>query len=63
MAEESPERNPVPAEEDREALERQQALGVRLKTLFDTVVDEPLPDDLLQLLEKLGDGGDTDAKR
>lgn len=47
-----------------EAETRQRAIGERLKKLFDPVVDEPVPEEFLKLLEqadetsKEGDGGD-----
>ena len=35
-----------------EARLRQQAIGVRLRQMFDEVVSEPVPDEFLQLLHK-----------
>lgn len=35
-----------------EARLRQQAIGVRLRTLFDEVVSEPVPDEFLAILQK-----------
>ena len=40
-------------ETEPEALERQRVLGSRLKQMFDHVVDESVPDDFLDLLDKL----------
>jgi hypothetical protein len=40
---------------DPEALERQRVLGSRLRALFDDIVEEPVPDDFLELLNRLGD--------
>lgn len=34
---------------------RQQAIGVRLRTLFDEVVSEPVPDEFLAILQKADD--------
>ncbi len=38
---------------DPEAMERQKMLGLRLKTLFDHVVEEQIPDDFMALLNRL----------
>lgn len=35
-----------------EARLRQQAIGVRLRQMFDEVVNEPIPDDFLDILRK-----------
>jgi hypothetical protein len=35
-----------------EARLRQQAIGVRLRHMFDEVVNEPVPDDFLEILRK-----------
>jgi hypothetical protein len=35
-----------------EARLRQQAIGVRLRQMFDEVVNEPVPDEFLQILRK-----------
>lgn len=42
------------AAEREEALVRQRALGKRLKPLWETVVNEELPDDFLSILDKMG---------
>ena len=42
---------------DPEALARQRILGARLKTMFDHVVDEPVPDEMLDLIKRLDKGG------
>ncbi len=62
---EKPEQNPMatgdaalddhhasPDERD-ESLKRQKALGLRLRSIFDDVVHEPVPNTFLDLLEKL----------
>lgn len=42
-----------PAEPDiAEARLRQQAIGVRLRRLFDDVVSEPVPDEFLDILKR-----------
>jgi hypothetical protein len=38
-----------------EARLRQQAIGVRLRQMFDEVVNEPVPDEFLQILRKADD--------
>jgi len=38
-----------------EARLRQQAIGVRLRQMFDEVVNEPVPDEFLQILRKHDD--------
>jgi hypothetical protein len=38
-----------------EARLRQQAIGARLRQLFDDVVSEPVPDDFLDILRKADD--------
>ena len=38
-----------------EARLRQQAIGVRLRQMFDEVVSEPVPDEFLQILRKADD--------
>jgi hypothetical protein len=45
---------PVPAEEGdlEEARLRQQAIGVKLRHLFDEVVNEPVPDSFLDILKR-----------
>ena len=40
---------------DPEALDRQRVLGARLRSLFDDVVDEPVPDEFKSLLDRLDD--------
>jgi len=45
-----------------EARLRQQAIGVRLRHMFEEVVNEPVPDDFLEILRRAdsrdGSGGD-----
>jgi hypothetical protein len=51
----------TPAERE-DALGRQRALGKRLKPMWDDVVNEPLPDDFLSLLDDMaGDAAAADA--
>jgi len=38
-----------------EARLRQQAIGVRLRQMFDEVVSEPVPDEFLQILKRADD--------
>jgi hypothetical protein len=40
-----------------EARLRQQAIGVRLRQMFDEVVNEPIPDDFLAILRRADDKG------
>jgi len=42
-----------------EARLRQQAIGVKLRHLFDEVVNEPVPDEFLEILRR-ADAGKTD---
>lgn len=39
----------------------QQRLGLGLKNMYSSVLDEPLPDDILALLEQLDEDEDKDA--
>lgn len=58
-------RNPAPDQDDpqpdadgqldADALARQMVLGDKLKTLFDDVAQEPIPDEFMDLLNKLSD--------
>ncbi len=50
---------PMPSQDPRkssaaldEARLRQQAIGVRLRQMFDEVVNEPVPDEFLDILRK-----------
>ncbi len=49
-------RTPQPTSEDETSIEearlRQQAIGVKLRQMFDGVVNEPLPDDFLSILRR-----------
>ncbi|MFN4295441.1 MAG: NepR family anti-sigma factor [Brevundimonas sp.] len=49
-------RIPEPSEEGDAGLEearlRQQAIGVKLRHMFDQVVNEPVPDEFLDILRK-----------
>lgn len=40
-----------------EARLRQQAIGVRLRHMFDQVVNEPVPDEFLDILRRADDKG------
>jgi hypothetical protein len=44
-----------------EARLRQQAIGVKLRQMFDEVVSEPVPDEFLNILRR-ADGGSADGK-
>ena len=44
-----------------EARLRQQAIGVRLRQMFDEVVSEPVPDEFLQILRKADEKRSGDA--
>ena len=39
----------------------QQRLGLGLKNMYLSVLDEPLPDDMLALLDQLDEGDDDDV--
>jgi hypothetical protein len=49
-------RRPVAAQEEDTALDearlRQQAIGVKLRQMFDQVVNEPVPDEFLEILRR-----------
>lgn len=49
-----------------EARLRQQAIGVKLRQMFDDVVNEPVPDDFLDILrradERSGNGGTSGGR-
>ena len=51
MIEQSPSRRRADAAID-EARLRQQAIGVKLRQMFDQVVNEPVPDEFLDILRK-----------
>ncbi len=49
---------PAPERDDQaldEARLRQQAIGVKLRQMFDQVVNEPVPDDFLDILRRADD--------
>ena len=48
----SKEKNPNP-KKVRAARARQQAIGHELRRMFDSVVQEPVPNDFLELLKKI----------
>lgn len=41
----------------------QQRLGIGLKNMYLSVLDEPLPDDMLALLDQLEDDDDSEPSR
>lgn len=50
------------ATESEEARLRQQAIGVKLRHMFDEVVNEPVPDEFLEILRRADEasaGGDN----
>ena len=49
---------PVKSKEDM-----QQRLGIGLKNMYLSVLDEPLPDDMLALLDQLEDDDDSEPSR
>lgn len=55
------EQTPNSARQDSAALDearlRQQAIGVRLRQMFDDVVKEPVPDDFLEILRRADNRG------
>lgn len=60
-----PRRKPAAAPANEPGLEearlRQQAIGVKLRHMFDEVVNEPVPDEFLEILRRAdqrGTGGD-----
>ena len=57
----SKEKNPN-TKKIRSARARQQAIGHELRRLFDSVVQEPVPTDFLELLKKI-EASDKDPKR
>jgi hypothetical protein len=44
-----------------EARLRQQAIGVKLRQMFDRVVNEPVPDEFLDILRRADDKGRDDS--
>ena len=48
----TPKRAPASAPASDEARLRQQAIGVKLRQMFDEVVSEPVPDDFLDILRR-----------
>ena len=58
---------PMPSQDPRkssaaldEARLRQQAIGVRLRQMFDEVVNEPVPDEFLDILRRADSRGSED---
>ncbi|QUD90826.1 anti-sigma T factor NepR [Phenylobacterium montanum] len=54
-----PKRAPTPSLD--EARLRQQAIGVKLRQMFDEVVNEPVPEEFLEILRQ-ADAHDTDGE-
>lgn len=52
LSERSPRHSKPPAPALDEARLRQQAIGVKLRQLFDEVVSEPVPDEFLEILRR-----------
>ncbi len=55
MIDQASERLSVPREDETsldEARLRQQAIGVKLRQMFDQVVSEPVPDEFLEILRR-----------
>jgi hypothetical protein len=49
-------------DKNRTVRTRQRAIGRELRRMFDTVVREPVPDDFLDLLQKIDDGKSESKK-
>ena len=45
-----------------EARLRQQAIGVKLRHMFDEIVNEPVPQDFLEILRRADDKGEAGGK-
>ena len=45
-----------------EARLRQQAIGVKLRHMFDEIVNEPVPQDFLDILRRADDKGEAGGK-
>ena len=45
-----------------EARLRQQAIGVKLRHMFDEIVNEPVPEDFLDILRRADDKGGASGK-
>jgi hypothetical protein len=52
MIEQRPKRTRTTQTDLDEARLRQQAIGVKLRQMFDEVVNEPVPDEFLQILHR-----------
>ena len=57
-----PSRRAVTSEGLDEARLRQRAIGVKLRQMFDEVVNEPVPDEFLEILRR-ADGGNSSGER
>lgn len=53
-----PEAAPAPDANIDEARLRQQAIGVKLRHMFDQIVNEPVPQEFLDILQRADDKGD-----
>ena len=51
-------RDPAGEPTPGEARLRQQAIGVKLRHMFDEIVNEPVPEDFLDILRRADDKGD-----
>ncbi|MBX3481078.1 MAG: hypothetical protein KF842_11815 [Caulobacter sp.] len=52
MIDQQPTRPLPPVENSDEARLRQRAIGVKLRQMFDEVVNEPVPDEFLEILRR-----------
>ena len=57
VPDDQPKRKPRPSL--NEARLRQQAIGVKLRQMFDEVVNEPVPDEFLDILKRADDDQET----
>ena len=54
---------PINEPDVEEARLRQQAIGVKLRQMFDEIVNEPVPDDFLDILRKADASGRVNSGR
>lgn len=54
--------DPAPEPTLDEARLRQQAIGVKLRHMFDEIVNEPVPQDFLEILRRADDKGGAGGK-
>jgi hypothetical protein len=50
-------------ERNRAARARQQAIGRELRRIYDTVVQEPVPDEFMDLLKKMDAGTEDSSEK